>query len=121
MKVLIVDSSAQIIQRLEFLLAETDGIGKVSGAVTYKEASMHFKQTKPDLVLLDLHLPENDSFKLLSEIKVSKLKTQVIGLSTRNANPSQTEEISEGISFMLDKYYDFEQIPGIIQKIVTPK
>ena len=60
------------------------------------------KETKPDIVLLDLVLPKADGWEFLKEIKaIPELKdTKIIILS----NLGQKDEIEKGLQMGADKY-----------------
>ena len=117
MQVLIVDSSFQIIERLEEMLAEEENITGIASAVSYEEATKLFNETKPEVVLLDCCLPGNASLKLLKEIKETGSKTSVIVLSLQEDNYKMEQCKLLGADFLFDKYYGFEKIAGAIKTI----
>lgn len=117
MQVLIVDSSIQIIERLEEILAEEENIDGIVSAVSYEEATKLINEKKPDVVLLDCSLPANGSLKLLKEINETCSKTSVIILSIQEHNYIYEKCRLPGVDFFLDKYYGFEKIPGAIKNI----
>ena len=117
MKVLIVDSSIRIMERLEEILSEAENITAIHRALSYEEAIKLFKENKHDAVLLDIYLPGNESFKLLKEIKQTGFKTSVIILSIQTDNYVQERCKLLGADFFFDKYNDFEKIPGVINAI----
>ena len=112
--VLVVDSSVFIIERWQNILSETENIKTVYGAVAYKDASVLFKEIKPNVVLLDGGLPGSSSIDLLKEFKATNKNTTVIILS--NSIDTHVEEKckSLGADFFFDKYHDFEKIPAFI-------
>lgn len=112
--VLVVDSSAMIIERWQNILTETKRIKTVYGAVSYKDASMLFKQKKPNVVLLDGGLSGTMSIDLLKEFKAPAENTTVIFLSNSEDKQQQEKCKSLGADFFFDKYNDFEIIPSIV-------
>jgi DNA-binding NarL/FixJ family response regulator len=114
MLVLIVDSSVHIIDRLEDLLQDAKNITHIHRAVSFKEAKKLFSENMHDAVMLDIDLPENESFVLLKEIKKTARKTCVIMLSTHMDNYILEHCKSLEADFFFDKYYDFEKICGVI-------
>lgn len=117
MEVLIVDSSIQIIQRLEEMLSELSLIKAIYTTDSYTNAGEFFTKHRPGIVLLGINIPENESLKLLAEITAGSFKTSVIVLYL-----NRTEYVKEqcrllGADYFLDKYDDFEKIPGIINGI----
>jgi len=118
MKVLIVDSSSAIISRLKELLAELDTIKKIYDATKCKNAMALVKKHKPDIVLLDINLPKNESFDCLSEIK--KLHNATVFIALANRGSSEVDAVKfklKGVEFFFDKYHEFEKIPQAIRQI----
>lgn len=113
----IVDNSIEIIHRLKELLSDNQYIKKIQYAVSYTEASVQLRKNRPDIVLLDINMPENKSYRLLKEIKSGNRKTVVIVLSIHTDSVVQNMCISLGADYFFDKYHEFEKIPGIINKI----
>ena len=112
--VLVVDSSVMIIERWQNILTETENIKTVYGAVSYKDASLLFKQKNPTVVLLDAGLPGTMSIDLLKEFKAINEKTIVIILSDTADTQQQEKYKSLGADCCFDKYHDFEKIPAFI-------
>ena len=112
--VLVVDSSVMIIERWQNILTETENIKTVYGAVSYKDASLLFKQKNPTVVLLDAGLPGTMSIDLLKEFKSINDNTIVIILSDTADNQQQEKYKSLGADYCFDKYHDFEKIPAFI-------
>src|ERR1700682_5481211 len=106
MMVLIVDSSLQIIDRLEDLLLDAENITNIHKAVSYKEAKKLFMENMHDAVMLDIELPENESFTLLKEIKKTARNTCVIILSATINSYLLEQCKSMEADFFFDKYYD---------------
>jgi len=121
MLVLIVDHSVQIIERLEEVLAEAKHIRAIHKADSYEEAISFTKKSKPDIVLLDTDLPDNKSVDLISEIKKSNNATAVIALAIRTDACTQEKFVLLGANFFLDKYNDFEKLPGLVDTIGISK
>ena len=117
MQVLIIDSSTQIIERWKEIISEAENITTIHSAVSYKEAKKLLKENKYDAVLLDIDLPENESLKLLREIKTVDGDTSVILLFTHIDNYIQEQCKSLGVNFFFDKYYDFEKISGLLSSV----
>lgn len=58
------------------------------------------EKEKPDLVLLDIVLPNKDGWEILKEIKAKNKKIKVIILS----NLGQKEEVEKGLNLGAEKY-----------------
>ncbi len=110
MQVLIVDSSIQIIERLEEIISEVENITAIDRAVSYQEAKKLYNENNHDAVVLDIDLLRNESFELLKEIRKTNDKTFVIILSSSINNFLEKECKTLGAYFFFDKYYEFEKI-----------
>lgn len=121
MTVLLVDTSLQLMQRLEEILLEKPGIRTLLKATTREEAATFLDNNKMDIVLLDCGLTGNGTMDLLKKIKDSSPGTAVIILSNWNNYFPKMEFISNGADFILDKFYEFEKMPAIIHQIFISK
>ncbi|MEO5681722.1 MAG: response regulator [Chitinophagaceae bacterium] len=117
MKVLIIESSAHIASRLEEMIAAAQLTSAIYISGSYENGAVIFHEKKPDVVLLSISLPEDKSLQLLAEIKAAAYKTRVIVLS-RNIDLYIHEQcLLLGADYFLDKYYEFEKIPAVMQGI----
>ena len=117
MKALIVDSSLQIVQRLEEMLLTTKATSAVFISDNYENGLQLFNENKPDIVLIGISLPEDRSIKLLVEIKTMVYKIPVIILSASMHSYIHHQCRLLGADYILDKYYEFEKIPAVINGI----
>ena len=67
-RILVVDDEQPNVRLLERLLA-TGGFSEVSGTTDPRKALGMFDELRPDLVMLDLHMPHIDGFALLAAIR----------------------------------------------------
>ncbi len=80
-QVLIVDEQQRSRQSLRALLATWPPARQIQEAVSGQQALQYFEQSRPDIVLIDLHAPEGDGLSLVSRIKINWPETKVIVLS----------------------------------------
>ena len=67
--VLVVDDSILILERIIPLLEEVSNIQFVVHAANYNEAIALLERLMPDIVLLDINLPDKSGIELLRKIK----------------------------------------------------
>lgn len=115
MKVLIVDSSVEIIQRYKEMLSQIPGIQLIYNASNYADAILHITSFNPSVVLLDTNLPAGKSLELIKEIKLKKYNTKIIAIYNRIDDQLLNQYKINGIEHFIDKYNEFEKIPGLIQ------
>lgn len=85
------------------------------------QIGIYAEAPRPDLVLLDLHLPERNGFQLLAEIKsqVKLEKIPVIILSSSTQPKDCQMALSAGASEYLVKPADLAGFPALIQAILA--
>lgn len=120
MKVLIADKSPQIVRRLEEMLLNTVSGVTVTSTSSYENWLQRLYEERPAIVLLGISLPEKECLQLLGEIRKTAQEITVIVLSA-TMNPLFYEQCRAlGVRFFLDKYYEFEKIPDLINAIKDP-
>ncbi|MES1198112.1 MAG: response regulator [Chitinophagaceae bacterium] len=117
MKVLIIDGSVEVTKRLEEILSEAEVVMTIHKALSYNEAKTYLVNFRPEVVLLDMSLPGNNSFNLLKDIKSSGGNASVIVLSIHVDLRTKEQCKSFGVEYFFDKYNEFEKIPGAINEI----
>ncbi len=98
-RILIVDDEKPLANALELKLTH-EGLS-AKAVFNGIEAIEALKSEKFDLILLDLVMPQEDGFKVLTDIKELKLKTKVIVSS----NLSQDEDIARAKSLGAVDYF----------------
>ena len=112
--ILIIDDSETNLVLLEAIL-ETDGF-VVQKAASVKEALRHIKNRIPDLILLDLLMPNENGFDLLKKLKSSENYNQIpVIIVTAFAN-QENKIISKdlGAEDVIEKPID---IPDFLEKV----
>lgn len=81
LSVIIVDDHQMVREGLRSML-DVDGIDIIGEAESGKKAIQKIEQLSPDIVLMDIRMPDMDGLEALSEIKGAQLKTKVIMVTT---------------------------------------
>ncbi len=92
------------LQRLVRRRAEREGL-EVAEAGTAAEGFVLATTTSPDLILLDLHLPDENGIKLLARLKADPrtLRIPVIAWSGSDAIEGELAAFKAGAAVYLDK------------------
>ncbi len=121
LKILIVDDTSLVVNRLVSLLGEMDGDAKLLKANSYDEAlSLIVKQT-PDIILLDIQMPGKNGIELLADIRHQYPKIIIIMLTNMVSQFYQDLCKEMGANHFVDKSSEFEKIPGIIESYLPVK
>ena len=116
MEIVILENSEQISCRLVDLISENNFNIKFHQVHT-KAGLELISDCKPDVVLLDLKFACDKSLELLKQFKASNDKVVFIILYSRIDGQTLEKCKKLGVDYVLDKYDDFEKIPGIIRDI----
>ena len=114
---LIVDDSRVIVERVSEILSDMDNIDRIWHAGNYREGSRMLKEIKPDVILLDINLPDKSGIELLRHIQEQHIETRVIMIT--NSATEHYKKICAGLGadHFFDKSNEFERIPDIISGI----
>ncbi|AIY81315.1 hypothetical protein U728_444 [Clostridium botulinum 202F] len=92
-KILIVDDEIEILKLLETVLKK-EGFNNVYTAKTLKEGLAEFNRVKPELVILDIMLPDGDGYEICKDIR-NKSNVPILFLSAK------TEELDKILGFAI--------------------
>ncbi len=111
-KILIVDDQLQNVELLERILTRA-GFKRIISTVESIQFLSVYHEFKPDIVLLDLHMPEVDGFELLSNIRKSMIKDDYIPILVLTADTnsdSKRRALSAGANDFLNKPLDRSEV-----------
>ena len=112
--VLIVDDSILILERMIPIMEEIENISFVVHAATYQEGLEVLSRLTPDVVLLDINLPDKSGIELLRLIGERHLKTAVLMISNNADIYYRTVCKKLGASHFLDKSTDIDMLPAVL-------
>ena len=114
-KILICDDSSLIRKQLKDLLIKMDC--EVIEAVNGKEVVDIFKEVQPDVVFMDIVMPEADGLEALKNIKIYNQDAKVIMLSSIGTSAKLVQALKSGAMDFIQKPYTTEQISKVITDI----
>lgn len=117
MKLLIADDSALLRDRLKSLVMTVKNVEIVGEAENGVAALQLIKEKKPDLVILDIRMPELNGIETLKRIKEGGGRAKICIL-TNYPYPQYRERcLAEGADYFFDKNQDFQQIIKVIASL----
>ena len=119
LRVLIVDDSAVIRERLVMQLNELAGVEIVGQAETVAEAVTALRRFKPDAMTLDLRLPDGNGLNVLRLIRHERLPTAVIVLTSYPFSQYAQRARAAGAYAFLNKAGDFGKVTGHLQALMS--
>ncbi|NPA06732.1 MAG: response regulator transcription factor [Chloroflexi bacterium] len=117
-RVLIADDHGVVREGLRMLL-EQAGFDVVALASTGNEAVRLALEHKPDVVLLDIRMPDGDGLQALAQIKAQLPNTAVLILTTYDNPTYLAQAVTLGAAGFLTKDTDPQNIPLAIRAVVS--
>jgi DNA-binding NarL/FixJ family response regulator len=116
-KILLVDDHALFRKGIAALLASRDNFIVVGEAENGREAIVKTQALQPDVVLMDVHMPECDGPTAVHEILKEQPEIQIIMLTIDETDETLFEAIKNGARGYLMKSMDPEQVFKMIETV----
>ncbi len=100
-------------------LVRAAGHEVVGEAADGREAVAVVATTEPDVVLMDLSMPEQDGFEATAHITAAHPSTRVVVITLFDDEPSVVRALEAGARGYVSKQADPEQILGAIHAVVS--
>jgi len=118
LKVLLIDDTVMILQRLQSLLSEVKQVSRTESATSAEEALVLMDGYQPDIMVLDINMPGMGGIEMLRTLNVKKMIKPVVIMLTNNTFAGYRDECMRlGADYFLDKSRDFLLIPSIVEKV----
>ena len=118
MKLAIADDSAKLRERIKDLVMMFTTAEIVGEAENGVEALQLIEDKEPDLVILDIRMPEMSGIEVLKKVKERRSKMKVCILTNYPYKQYKIKCLAEGADYFLDKNKDFPQLISLIAELV---
>jgi len=115
-RVFIADDSRIIREHLVTMLEELAEVEIVGQAETVTEAISAIGKLQPDVVILDVRMPDSSGIEVLQIIKQGEPAPVVIVLTNYPYPAYRQKCLQAGADFFLDKSTEFDQIPELFER-----
>lgn len=119
-RLLVADDAPIIRKAIKRLLAEDPSIEVLGEAESFKQAISMATSLKPDLILLDLHMPDDAAYKpIVVKNRLSVCGSRVVAMSLAGEEDVESRKLAEGFGAvaMLDKAKMYDVLIPTIWKI----
>ncbi len=114
MKVLIVDDSFEVRARIKMLLSELQTVDMVGEAESAQQAIEKIRELVPDVVILDIRMPDGNGIDVLKNIEKRDRLPLVIMLTNYPYAQYRRKCFDAGADFFLDKSGEFEKVVEVL-------
>ena len=120
MRVLVADDSMVVRQRLTEMLEDIDSIEVIDQAGSIHESLNSFRANFPEVVILDIRLPDGSGIDALRSIKNERPGTIVIMLTNFPTSQYRRRCIDFGADFFFDKSTEYQEVRHVVeQQVIT--
>ena len=117
MKVLIADDSEVFVERLLRALGEISGVEIVGRARTGAEAVQALREKRPEIVILDISMPEGSGIVVLESMRRENLSPITIVLTTLAFSQYRKRCLQLGARFFFDKSTEFTRVSEVLRRL----
>ncbi len=114
MKILVVDDASFMRSRAVRILQNEDN-HQVIEAANGREALEAWEAESPDVILLDISMPEIDGLETLKRIRKTDTATRIVMVSALGQEPIIIEALQNGADYFLTKPYEEEHLLHALQ------
>ena len=116
-KVLIVDDS-RTSRKLMRNILESNDFEVVGEAVNGEEGWLKFKETKPDIVTMDITMPKMDGIEALSLIRKDEPEAKIVMVSAAGQREKMVDALKRGAADFVTKPFDEEKVLQTIKEVL---
>jgi two-component system OmpR family response regulator len=123
LRVLLVEDSALLAERLSELISALPDVELIDSVQTESDALTQVTTTRPDVLILDLHLRSGSGFGLLRSLadKGSVPRPKIIILTNFGLPEYRRQAESFGVEAFLDKSRDYFQLPELLRHFANER
>jgi two-component system, OmpR family, response regulator len=115
-KLLVVEDDPNIV---ELLSASLRFAGfEVRTAISGSSGVIAFKEQRPDLVVLDVMLPDLDGFEVIRQMRADGVRTPVVFLTARDATEDKVRGLTLGGDDYVSKPFSLEELTARIRAVL---
>jgi DNA-binding NarL/FixJ family response regulator len=117
LKVFIADDSIEVRNRLKEMLKENKFIQLMGEAADAEQTIIALRDLKPDVVILDIHMPKGEGMRVLKDIKTIE-PGRVVIIFTAFPYPQYCQAyITAGADYFFDKTKDFQKMADVLDEL----
>jgi DNA-binding NarL/FixJ family response regulator len=116
-KVLIADNSKFIVRQLLMQLTKVDGLEVIGQVGSAADAARAIRDLKPDVVILEIALPDGGWIGVLEGLKSEPVKPVILVLTSFSYPPYRKKCLQLGVRFFFDKSTEFDKVAEALRDL----
>ncbi len=120
-RIVIADDHQLMREGLRSLLEKQRGVEVVGEAADGRTAVQMVRELKPDIILMDIGMPQLNGIEATRKITAEPLKTKVIALSMHSSERLVVEMLRAGASGYVLKLSAFDEVAQAVKAVVANK
>jgi len=116
-RILAVDDSRVSLMKIQRLLESTD-YTVIASAQSGVDAIEQYKKVNPDIVLLDIVMPDMDGVGVLERLRETDANARVIMVSSMGTQEKVSECVAKGAKSFLMKPYEKDDLLRVLETLV---
>lgn len=120
-RILIVDDAQSVRESLSWLLLDELDFDVVGDAASGSDAMHQVLTLNPDLVILDIELPDTDGFDVTRQLKALPRPPLVVLLSVHSDDLSKQRGVQAGCDAFVEKGLGWPGLLPVLQKVLDAK
>ena len=117
LKVFLIDDSTQVRNRLKETLKENKSIYLTGEAEDAEQAIKALRHLKPDVVILDIHIPGGGGIRVLKDIKTIDPERIVIIFTAFPYPQYRQAYLAAGADYFFDKTNDVQKMTDVLAEL----
>ncbi len=119
--VLVVDDAAFTRNILKNIINKTTHSEVIGEATNGKEALVQYKKLKPDLVTMDLVMPEKGGIETIEDLLKTDKNATIVVVSALGQEALVLEAAKKGAKDFIQKPFKSDQVVDVLEKILLKK
>ena len=119
--ILIIDDHPLVSDGISTMIRDVEYLQVIGTCKTGKEALEFLSAVQPDIILLDISLPDIDGLELCSLIREKNKTSNIIGLTSANETGLITQLLTRGANGYLLKNMEREELITAIDRVMNGK
>ena len=118
-RILIVDDAPAVRESLRWLLEDEPGLTVIGESATGSEAVQMAVTLKPDLVILDIELPDMDGFSVTRQLKAQRDPALIVMLTMHNDPIHRKRGMDSGCDAFVGKEMGWNELLAVVRKLLA--